>query len=112
MEKLFGTDGVRGVAGEYPLDRATITRIGHSLATRMAEQLGRSPRVVIGRDTRESGPWISEAFFSGAGAVGAVCESAGMITTPGVAFITDAFYFDAGIVVSASHNPFLDNGIK
>jgi phosphoglucosamine mutase len=112
MEKLFGTDGVRGVAGEYPLDRSTITRIGHSLATRLAEKLGRNPRIVIGRDTRESGPWISEAFYSGAGAGGAVCESAGVITTPGVAFITDAFSFDAGIVISASHNPYLDNGIK
>jgi phosphoglucosamine mutase len=112
MSKLFGTDGVRGVAGEYPLDRETIRRIGYSLAKRMGEKLGRPPRLVIGRDTRESGGWIMNTFCTGAAGAGAMCESAGVITTPGVAFLTKAFAFDAGVVVSASHNPFEDNGIK
>lgn len=112
MNKLFGTDGVRGVAGKYPLDRETIHRIGYSLARRMSEKLGRPPRLVIGRDTRESGGWIMNTFCTGAAGAGAMCESAGVITTPGVAFLTKAFAFDAGVVVSASHNPFEDNGIK
>ena len=112
MNRLFGTDGVRGVAGQYPLDDKTISTIGYSLAARMSEKIGRTPRLVIGRDTRESGEWITNAFFRGAAAAGASCESAGVITTPGVAFVTSAFAFDAGIVISASHNPYHDNGIK
>lgn len=112
MEKLFGTDGIRGVAGSFPLDEHTITVIGRSLATRMAAKLGRPPRLVTGRDTRESGEWIENAFHSGASSAGAECKSAGVITTPGVAFLTKEFDFDAGIVISASHNSFQDNGIK
>ncbi|MEP7075170.1 MAG: phosphoglucosamine mutase [Acidobacteriota bacterium] len=112
MEKLFGTDGVRGVAGTFPLDANTIRTIGRSLATRMAAKLGRPPRLVTGRDTRESGEWIERAFYSGAAVADAVCQSAGVLTTPGVAFLTRKFDFDAGIVISASHNPFEDNGIK
>jgi len=112
MEKLFGTDGIRGVAGEFPLDLQTIKVVGRSLATRMAAKLGRPPRLVIGRDTRESGQWIEDAFYSGVGSAGAECISAGVITTPGVAFLTKQFEFDAGVVVSASHNPYQDNGIK
>jgi phosphoglucosamine mutase len=112
MEKLFGTDGIRGAAGEFPLDEKTVEIIGRSLARQMTEKLGRQPRFVIGRDTRESGEWIERAFHAGATAEGAHCESAEVITTPGVAFVTKAFDFDAGIVVSASHNPFHDNGIK
>ncbi|HEX9959734.1 MAG TPA: phosphoglucosamine mutase [Pyrinomonadaceae bacterium] len=112
MEKLFGTDGIRGAAGEFPLDAKTIETAGRSLARQFAEKLGRQPRFVTGRDTRESGEWIESAFHAGAAAEGAHCESAEIITTPGVAFVTKAFDFDAGIVVSASHNPFHDNGIK
>lgn len=112
MKKLFGTDGIRGEAGTFPLDSATVSRIGRSLARQFAEKLGRSPRFVTGRDTRESGSWIEDAFHSGAKAEDAACESAGVITTPGVAFVTGRFEFDLGIVVSASHNPFHDNGIK
>ena len=112
MEKLFGTDGIRGLAGEFPLDEKTIEIAGRSLARQLAEKLGRQPRFVTGRDTRESGEWIESAFHAGATAEGAHCESAEIITTPGVAFIAKAFDFDAGIVVSASHNPFHDNGIK
>ena len=112
MEKLFGTDGIRGHAGQFPLDARTVRTIGASLAGLFAERLGREPRFVTGRDTRESGEWIEAELHSGAAGAGAQAESAGIITTPGVAFITASFGFDAGIVVSASHNPFEDNGIK
>ncbi|HEV7699242.1 MAG TPA: phosphoglucosamine mutase [Pyrinomonadaceae bacterium] len=112
MDKLFGTDGIRGVAGEFPLDEKTVAVIGASFAKQLREELGREPRLVSGRDTRESGKWIETAFHSGAASVGAVCESAGVITTPGVAYTTGAFEFDAGVVISASHNPYQDNGIK
>ncbi|HEY0051624.1 MAG TPA: hypothetical protein VGB68_20160, partial [Pyrinomonadaceae bacterium] len=85
MEKLFGTDGVRGLAGEFPLDEKTIEIVGRSLARQFEEKLGREPRFVTGRDTRESGEWIERAFHTGAMAEGAHCESAEIITTPGVA---------------------------
>ena len=112
MKKLFGTDGMRGAAGEFPLDEKTIETVGRSLARQFKERLGRNPRFVTGRDTRESGAWIEKAFCAGASAQNAHCESAEVITTPGVAFLTGKFDFDAGIVISASHNPFEDNGIK
>lgn len=112
MKKLFGTDGIRGKAGEYPLDAATIEIIGQSLAQQFQVKLNRKPRFILGRDTRESGSWIEQAFCRGALASGAECESADVITTPGVAFLTERLNFDAGIVISASHNPFEDNGIK
>lgn len=112
MKKLFGTDGIRGEAGAFPLDEKTIEIIGASLARQFTEKLGRSPRFVVGRDTRESGEWIERIFCEGASAAEADCESAGIITTPGVAFLTGKFNFDAGVVVSASHNPYQDNGIK
>ncbi len=112
MKKLFGTDGIRGAAGEFPLDRETVTVIGASLARQLKGELGREPRFITGRDTRESGAWIEEAFCAGASSVGAKCESAEVITTPGIAYLTKKFGFDAGIVISASHNPFADNGIK
>ena len=112
MKKLFGTDGIRGAAGEFPLDEKTIEIIGNSLARQFTEKLGRSPRFITGRDTRESGEWIEKAFHAGAGGAEAMCESAEVITTPGVAYLTGKFNFDAGIVISASHNPYQDNGIK
>lgn len=112
MKKLFGTDGIRGVAGEFPLDRRTVAIIGASLARHFEETLGRQPRFVSGRDTRESGEWIERALHAGATGTGANCYSAGVITTPGVAYITGEHEFDAGIVISASHNPYEDNGIK
>ncbi len=112
MKQLFGTDGIRGLAGEFPLDEKTVSTIGASLARLMNKRLGRQPRFVSGRDTRESGPSIEAAFHAGAISNGAVCESASVITTPGVAYITNALEFDAGIVISASHNPFHDNGLK
>ena len=112
MKKLFGTDGIRGKAGEFPLDEQTIATIGRSLAELSRERLDRTPRFVTGRDTRESGEWIEAAFHAGAMSAGAEICSAGIITTPGVAFVTGHGNFDGGIVVSASHNPFEDNGIK
>jgi len=112
MKKLFGTDGIRGEAGTFPLDEKTIGIIGNSLARQFTEKLGRSPRFVTGRDTRESGVWIEQALCAGASAAQADCESAEIITTPGVAYLTNKLGFDAGIVISASHNPFEDNGIK
>ena len=112
MERLFGTDGIRARAGEFPLDDRTVQIIGASLAGRFAGKLGRKPHFVTGRDTRESGARIEKAIHSGATAAQADIESAAVITTPGVAFVTGHFGFDAGIVISASHNPFEDNGIK
>ena len=113
MKRLFGTDGMRGEAGRFPLDAATIRVAGRSLAGHLAERLGRAPRVVTGRDTRESGAWIEKAFLEGALAGGAAAaESAGVITTPGVAYLARTLPADAGIVISASHNPYHDNGIK
>ncbi|HEU4391637.1 MAG TPA: phosphoglucosamine mutase, partial [Blastocatellia bacterium] len=110
--RLFGTDGIRGVAGQLPLDPVTVGNIGRSLASRLAESLGRNAFLVIGRDTRESGPAIQAALTRGAVSAGAQVSSAGVIPTPGVAYITRVAGFDAGIVISASHNPFGDNGIK
>lgn len=112
MEDLFGTDGIRGVAGEFPLDESTVKEIGASVTRQLKTELGRAPRFITGRDTRESGPWIEAGFHAGAGSEGAVCESAAVITTPGVAYLTGSFEFDAGVVISASHNPYEDNGIK
>lgn len=112
MGKLFGTDGIRARAGEFPLDEKTVRTIGSSLARYFMETLGRVPRFITGRDTRESGGWIEQAFNAGAVSENALCESAAVITTPGVAYLTSAFGFDAGIVISASHNPYYDNGIK
>ncbi|MFL6215296.1 MAG: phosphoglucosamine mutase [Blastocatellia bacterium] len=110
--KLFGTDGIRGRAGEFPLDEATVERIGRALVINIGDNSGRSPRLLIGRDTRQSGPQIEAALTRGALSAGASVESAGVITTPGVAYVTRACGFDAGVVISASHNPFHDNGIK
>jgi phosphoglucosamine mutase len=112
---LFGTDGVRGHAGEFPLDRATVARIGAALvkAMRASASPGQGPlRFVVGRDTRESGEWIEQELARGAGSQGATVTSAGVIPTPAIAYVTPAMGFDAGIVISASHNPFEDNGIK
>jgi phosphoglucosamine mutase len=106
--RLFGTDGVRGEAGRFPLDAPTLETIGASLAVR----LGTSPLIVVGRDTRESGDWLENALIKGALSQGARCESAGVITTPGVAFLTRSLGAQAGVVISASHNPYQDNGVK
>ena len=101
MGEFFGTDGIRGVAGQFPLDKPTIERIGFSLARHLKAQQGRNPEIVIGRDTRESGGWMEEAIARGAATAGAKIRSAGVITTPGVAYLTRQLGADAGIVISA-----------
>jgi phosphoglucosamine mutase len=108
--RLFGTDGIRGVAGEPPLDVRTIfatgLAIGHSLRG-IAE-----PKVLLGRDTRESSAWIAATIAAGLRETGVRVESAGVVPTPAVAFLARNRGFDAGVVISASHNPWRDNGIK
>jgi phosphoglucosamine mutase len=111
-QRLFGTDGIRGIAGQYPLDNETVEIIGRSIVSNLARDLGHAPAIVIGRDTRESGPQIEAALAAGAIAAGGSVQTVGVITTPGVAYLTRAIPFDAGIVISASHNPYQDNGIK
>lgn len=111
MKALFGTDGIRGEAGQFPLDPPTVNAIGFSLASHLAERTA-TPQIIIGRDTRESGESIERALIAGASRAGAKCMSAGVITTPGVAFLTRKLQASAGVVISASHNPYQDNGIK
>jgi phosphoglucosamine mutase len=109
--QLFGTDGIRGVAGEYPLDEKTVFAIGRALGLHMSARTRRA-RMVIGQDTRESSRWISDALALGLSSARVDVESAGVITTPGVAYLARTGDFVAGIVISASHNPWQDNGIK
>ena len=110
--KLFGTDGVRGVAGKPPLDPATITALGMALGDALtADGLAERP-VLIGMDTRESGPWIAAQLSEGLSARALQSQFAGIVTTPGVAYLTRTGGFAAGVMISASHNPFEDNGIK
>ena len=109
--RLFGTDGVRGTAGQYPLDAATVRRLGAALVRALPHGT-ESPRLLIGRDTRESGGWIEAELAHGAGGEGASVTSAGVVPTPAIAYLTRTGSYDAGVVISASHNPFEDNGIK
>ena len=111
MRKLFGTDGIRAVAGEAPLDAATIFAVGEALAHTLKAQHP-VPRVLLGADTRESGEWIASLLHAGLAAGGAVLQNAGIVTTPAVAYLARKFGFSAGVVISASHNPWQDNGIK
>lgn len=110
-KELFGTDGIRGVAGEYPLDPATVYAFGVALG-HDAVAASSSPEILIGMDTRESGPWIAEMVAGGLESAGARVRFAGVITTPGVAYLTRTGEFLAGVMISASHNPYQDNGIK
>ncbi len=110
MRMLFGTDGIRGVAGDPPLDQTTVYAVGLALGRHLAAAHA-APEVVIGQDTRESSGWIADAITRGLQAAGARVRSAGVITTPAVAFLTRGG-FSAGVVISASHNPWTDNGVK
>jgi phosphoglucosamine mutase len=110
-KKLFGTDGIRGIPGEYPLDDTTLERVGQALGKYLRAH-GSQPRVLIGRDTRESGTHIAERIARGLAAAGAEPVSAGVLTTPGVAWLVNREGFAAGVVISASHNPYHDNGVK
>jgi phosphoglucosamine mutase len=111
MKKLFGTDGIRAIAGQSPLDAVTIYAIGLALAHTLSRKTP-SPRVLLGMDTRESSEWIAATLTAGLIEGGASVESAGVITTPAIAFLTKTHGFAAGVVISASHNPWQDNGIK
>src|SRR3989441_2510567 len=118
MPRLFGTDGVRGTAGKYPLDPATVRRLGAAVVRAWrarhsaASAGGNGPRILVGRDTRESGAWIEAELAHGASGESAAVTSAGVVPTPAIAYLTRTAGYDAGVVISASHNPFEDNGIK
>ena len=111
-KQLFGTDGIRGIPGEYPLDDKTLERVGVALGMHLRGESLPPTRVLIGRDTRESGPHIADCIARGLGAAGAEPVSAGVLTTPGVAWLVNRERFSAGVVISASHNPYHDNGVK
>jgi phosphoglucosamine mutase len=111
MGRLFGTDGVRGKAGDYPLDSATVRRLGAALARALREGDG-TVRFLAGRDTRESGGWIERELAFGIRSQYGILTSAGVLPTPAIAYLTPRMAYTAGVVISASHNPFEDNGIK
>jgi len=111
VKQLFGTDGIRGQADEYPLDRATTFAVGVALAKWIGTN-HLDPEVVIGMDTRESGPWIAEHVAGGLAQGGVRARFAGLISTPGLAHVARTGPFAAGVMISASHNPYHDNGIK
>lgn len=111
MEKLFGTDGIRAVAGQSPLDYSSVYALGKALISLLKEgEL--KPRVIIGRDTRESGEWLEQALFQGVNEGQGEAVSVGIIPTSAVSFLAKKYSFSAGIVISASHNSYQDNGIK
>lgn len=109
--QLFGTDGIRGVAGEFPLTSESTYLIGRALGHDLL-RVTKRPRVVIGQDTRESSAWIADRIALGLSSCGVEVHSAGVITTPGIAFLARSRGYAAGVVISASHNPWTDNGIK
>ncbi|MGO9086087.1 MAG: phosphoglucosamine mutase [Terriglobales bacterium] len=109
--QLFGTDGIRGVAGEFPLTRQSTYLIGRALGHDLVHATPKA-QAVIGQDTRESSRWIADRIADGLAAVGVDVHSAGVITTPGVAYLARSRGMAAGVVISASHNPWTDNGIK
>jgi phosphoglucosamine mutase len=111
QRQLFGTDGIRGTADKYPLDRPTMFAAGLALAKWIGSH-HLDPEVVIGMDTRESGPWIAEHVAGGLAHGGARARFAGLITTPGLAHVARTGPFAAGVMISASHNPYQDNGVK
>ncbi|HEY3091730.1 MAG TPA: phosphoglucosamine mutase [Vicinamibacterales bacterium] len=110
MARIFGTDGVRGKAGTYPLDPPTVRRLGGALARALGH--GKATRFLSGRDTRESGAWIERELAFGINSQGGSLTGAGVIPTPAIAYLTPRMGYTAGVVISASHNPFEDNGIK
>ena len=109
--QLFGTDGIRGVAGQYPLDARTVYVFGRALGE-WAKSHSETPRVLIGMDTRESGPALAAQVTAGLAHEDVEFEVAGVLTTPGVAWLTRNGSYAAGLMISASHNPFQDNGLK
>ena len=111
MGKLFGTDGIRGEANRHPMDAMMAFSVGQAI-TYLLRKKGHQPQVIIGKDTRISGYMIESALVAGITSMGGNPYSVGVLPTPGVAFITQSMRADAGIVISASHNPYQDNGIK
>ena len=111
MNKLFGTDGIRGIANEYPMTTEVALNVGRAIAY-LSKREGHAPRIIIGKDTRLSGDMFESAIISGICSMGVNAISVGVIPTPGIAFLTHSMRADAGIVISASHNPSQDNGIK
>jgi phosphoglucosamine mutase len=111
IRQLFGTDGIRGVAGEFPLTAESTHLIGRALGHDLIRNT-RTAQAVMGQDTRESSGWIADRVAAGLASVGVEVHSAGVITTPGVAYLARSRGFAAGVVISASHNPWMDNGIK
>src|SRR6059058_292252 len=109
--QLFGTDGIRGIAGEFPLTMESTYLIGRALGHDLIRTAA-NPRVVIGQDTRESSAWIADRVMLGLVSAGVETHSAGVITTPGIAYLACSRKYAAGVVISASHNPWMDNGIK
>ena len=110
-KELFGTDGIRGAAGEFPLDSQTVYAFGAALCDAIRAN-GDRREILIGADTRESGPWIAGMVAGGIQSRGGAVRYAGVVTTPGVAYLTRSGPFAAGVMISASHNPFQDNGLK
>jgi len=111
MGELFGTDGIRGMANEYPITPEMALKIGRATA-HLFKQENHKTRILIGKDTRISGDMLEHALIAGICSVGADALLAGVLPTPGVAFMTRSMALDAGVMISASHNPFHDNGIK
>ena len=111
MNKLFGTDGIRGIANEYPMTTEIALNVGRAIAY-LSKRKGHTPKIIIGRDTRLSGDMFEGAIISGICSMGVNAISVGVMPTPGIAFLTHDMRADAGIVISASHNPSQDNGIK
>ena len=111
MGKLFGTDGIRGISNEYPMTAEMALNVGRAIA-HLSKRQGHTPRIIIGKDTRISGDMFESAIISGICSMGVNAISVGVIPTPGIAFLTHNMRADAGIVISASHNPMQDNGIK
>ena len=109
MTQLFGTDGIRGTAGTFPLDVRTVRRVGAALVKALPAS---GAKLLIGRDTRESGEWIERELAHGARLSGSSVQTIGVAPTPAIAYLTGSLDFDAGVVISASHNPYQDNGIK
>ena len=111
MGRLFGTDGIRGEANRHPMDASMAFAVGQAV-TYVLRKPGHRTRVIIGKDTRISGYMLESALESGVTSMGGIADMVGVLPTPGIAYVTESMRADAGIVVSASHNPYQDNGIK
>ncbi len=110
-QKLFGTDGIRGCANTYPMDPNTVLKIGQAVGFYFKKTY-KNPKILIGKDTRRSGYLLEQALSAGLCSVGADTFLLGPLPTPGIAYLTRGLRVSCGIVLSASHNPFSDNGIK